>query len=101
MTKLTLTERNTLEKLFNNMNGADLNLVASLHSKRNRAVSAMEASQFFVGEKVSFKTTIGTIVEGVIMKVNVKTIKILAKGRSLTGLPVRYSVSPSLLTKVA
>jgi hypothetical protein len=33
--------------------------------------------------------------------VNVKTIKVLAKGRSLTGLPVRYSVSPSLLTKVA
>ncbi len=93
MIKLTATERTTLEKLFNKMDGEDLNLVTRLYSARNRAVSAVEAARFHVGEKVSFKANF-RVLEGVVTKINVKTVKVLV------GDSLRYSVSPSLLSKV-
>jgi hypothetical protein len=97
MTKYTITlaERQMLENLFSKMNDNDLNLIAKLHSARNKSLSAQEASQFHVGETVTFHDKVGRIVEGVIQKVNVKTIKIVVGGSA------RWSVSPSLLTKVA
>lgn len=95
MTKLTPSERNTLEKLFSKMNNNDLDLVAALHRSRLRALNAAVASQFYVGETVNFRNKVGQIVEGVVQKVNVKTIKVLVGGSA------RWSVSPSLLTKVA
>jgi hypothetical protein len=95
MTKLTPSERNTLEKLFSKMNDNDLNLVAALHRSRNRSLCAEEASQFYVGETVKFRDNVGQIVKGVVQKVNVNTINVLVGGSA------RWSVSPSLLTKVA
>lgn len=95
MTKLTPSERNTLEKLFSKMNNNDLDLVAALHRSRLSSLSAAVASQFYVGETVKFRDKVGQIVEGVVQKVNVKTIKVLVGGSA------RWSVSPSLLTKVA
>ena len=90
---LTKTQKQKLTMLFTDMDRTDLNLVAELHKQTSRAVSAREASKFIVGDTVQF-TSGSRLIEGIVEKVNRKTINVSTHTQN-------WRVSPSLLSKVA
>ena len=90
---LTKTQKQKLTMLFTNMDRDDLNLVADLHKQASRFVSALDASKFTVGDTVQF-TSGSRLIEGIVEKVNRKTINVSTHTQ-------KWRVSPSLLTKVA
>jgi hypothetical protein len=57
-----------------------------------RAGKIVQMSNFAVGEKVSFQTTDGRSISGIISKLNQKTVSIITE----TG---QWNVSPELLQK--
>ena len=91
---LTKTQKQKLTMLFTDMDRADLNLVTDLHKQTSRFLAAREASKFTIGDTVRFTSTRGRLIEGIVEKVNRKTINISTS-------TVSWRVSPSLLTKVA
>jgi uncharacterized protein YijF (DUF1287 family) len=91
---LTKTQKQKLTMLFTDMDRADLNLVTDLHKQASRFLVAREASKFVVGDTVQFTSTRGRLIEGIVEKVNRKTINISTS-------TVSWRVSPSLLTRVA
>jgi len=91
---LTKTQKQKLTMLFTDMDRTDLNLVTDLHKQASRFLAAREASKFTIGDTVQFTSTRGRLIEGIVEKVNRKTINISTS-------TVSWRVSPSLLTKVA
>ena len=91
---LTKTQKQKLTMLFTDMDRTDLNLVTNLHKQTSRFLVAREASKFVIGDTVQFTSTRGRLIEGIVEKVNRKTINISTS-------TVSWRVSPSLLTKLA
>lgn len=89
---LTKTQKQKLTMLFTDMDRTDLNLVAQLHKQTSRAISTREASKFIIGDTVQF-TSGARLIEGIVEKVNRKTINVSTPTQN-------WRVSPSLLTKV-
>ena len=90
---LTKTQKQKLTMLFANMDRSDLDLVVDLHNQANRFLTARAASKFTIGDTVQF-TSGARLIEGIVEKVNRKTIKVSTHTQ-------KWRVSPSLLTKVA
>jgi hypothetical protein len=63
---------------------------------RQRSMQQEIATSFTIGDKVTFDARRRGIVEGLITKVNQKTVKV----KQTNGLQTTWSVSPSLLKKV-
>ena len=92
MAKLTHSEIATLRALFQKMDRADLDHVVELHKARSRNLITLTAMKFTVGDTVQF-TSGARLIEGIVEKVNRKTINISTQTQ-------KWRVSPSLLTKV-
>ena len=92
MTKLTHSEIATLRALFQKMDRADLDHVVELHKARSRNLITLSAMKFTIGDTVQF-TSGARLIEGIVEKVNRKTINISTQTQ-------KWRVSPSLLTKV-
>ena len=88
---LTKNQKQKLTMLFTDMDRTDLNLVTDLHKQASRFLVAREASKFVVGDTVQF-TSGSRLIEGIVEKVNRKTINISTHTQ-------KWRVSPSLLTK--
>ena len=93
MAKLTQNEMKDLYVLFAKMDRDDLDHVVQLHKIQSKKLIAAVASKFTVGDTVQF-TSGSRIIEGIVEKVNRKTINISTHTQ-------KWRVSPSLLTKVA
>jgi hypothetical protein len=94
MAKLTHTEITRLRTLFLKMDRDDLDHVVELHKARSRNLITLTAMKFTVGDTVQFTSTRGRLIEGIVEKVNRKTINVSTHTQ-------KWRVSPSLLTKVA
>ena len=92
---LSEKQKSALTTIFNTLDRNDLDFIIQLHKNRFGAISANEAAQFTIGDTVSF-TARGSIVEGIVERVNRKTIKV-----NCNRTHAKWSVSPSFLTKVA
>ena len=93
MAKLTHTEITRLRALFLKMDRDDLDNVVELHKARSRDLITLTAMKFTVGDTVQF-TSGARLIEGIVEKVNRKTINVSTHTQ-------KWRVSPSLLTKVA
>lgn len=93
MAKLTHTEITRLRALFLKMDRDDLDHVVELHEARSRNLITLSAMKFTVGDTVQF-TSGARLIEGIVEKVNRKTINVSTHTQ-------KWRVSPSLLTKVA
>jgi uncharacterized protein YkvS len=93
MAKLTHTEITRLRALFLKMDRDDLDHVVELHKARSRNLITLTAMKFTVGDTVQF-TSGARLIEGIVEKVNRKTINVSTHTQ-------KWRVSPSLLTKVA
>jgi len=93
MAKLTHSEIATLRALFQKMDRADLNHVVELHKARSKNLTTLAAMNFTVGDTVQF-TSGSRLIEGIVEKVNRKTINVSTHTQ-------KWRVSPSLLFKVA
>lgn len=74
-----------------------LNAIIAEIKARQRSMQQEIAVSFSVGEKVTFNAKRRGIVEGLITKINQKTVKV----KQTNGLGTTWSVSPSLLKKVS
>ncbi len=74
-----------------------LNTIIAEIKARQRSMQKEIATNFTIGDKVTFNAKRRGIVEGLITKVNQKTIKV----KQTNGLHTTWSVSPSLLKKVS
>jgi len=83
----------TTLKTIRTANVSQLNEIISEVKARQRSLQAEVALNFYKGQKVSFTSRMGELVEGNIEKVNQKTIKV----RQTNGRNVLWTVSPSLL----
>ena len=92
MAKLTHSEIATLRALFQKIDRADLDHVVELHKARSRNLITLTAMKFTVGDTVQF-TSGSRLIEGIVEKVNRKTINVSTQTQ-------KWRVSPSLLTKV-
>lgn len=92
MAKLTHTEIARLRALFLKMDRDDLDHVVELHKARSRNLITLSAMKFTVGDTVQF-TSGARLIEGIVEKVNRKTINVSTHTQ-------KWRVSPSLLTKV-
>jgi len=90
---LTKTERNTIATLLAKMEGDDFRFVVDHYNQAQNGAQRSAASQFKVGDKVTWVSKYGSTVVGTVTKVNRKTIKVQA------GEKGQWSVSPSLLSK--
>lgn len=92
---LSEKQKSALTTIFNTLDRNDLDFITQLHKNRSGAISANEAARFTIGDTVSF-TARGSIVEGIVERVNRKTVKV-----DCNRTHAKWSVSPSFLTKVA
>lgn len=81
---LTVLPDLTLEQL-SSVNQA----VVTYYQLKQKAI----AKGFVVGDKVTFRSKVGRVVNAVVTKVNQKTVNVL------TDVGTNYKVSPNLLTK--
>ena len=88
---LTQTQKQKLTMRGYDMDRQDLNLVTDLHRQASRFLVALDASKFTIGDTVQF-TSGSRLIEGIVEKVNRKTINISTHTQN-------WRVSPSLLTK--
>ena len=72
----------------------ELNLCAQMFRDAQHRCTAAVANKFHVGETVQFKNRQGFMTVGRVVKVNHKTIKVLASESQ-----AMWSVSPTLLSK--
>lgn len=90
--RISMINQTTL-KTIRTANVSQLNEIISEVKARQRSLQAEVALNFYKGQKVSFASRTGELVEGNIEKVNQKTIKV----RQTNGRNVLWTVSPSLL----
>lgn len=83
-----------LASLIATLDSDDVTLFASLLMARRKQLSAAAKRHFRVGQRVSFNAKQRGIVSGIIIKMNPKTIKVLADSG------VMWRVSPSFLKAV-
>lgn len=88
---LTAKQTEKLIALINKMDDDDLNTSASIFNARRRQLQAEIATSFSVGQKVTFVSSKRGPVNGIISKINRKTIQVKAG-------TVNWKVSPSLLS---
>jgi len=97
MAKLTHSEITRLRALFQKMDRDDLNHAVELHKARSKNLTTLSAMKFTVGDTVQF-TSGSRLIEGIVDKVNRKTINVSTHTWPSTQ---TWRVSPSLLSKVA
>jgi len=93
MKKLNQTTLNTIR----NADRATLDAIIAEIKMRQRTIQQEIAVSYRIGDKVRFDANRRGMIEGLVTKVNQKTIKV----KQTNGLGVTWSVSPSLLKKVA
>ena len=93
--RLNSTDIETIRNLINTASQEDLRIIAELHNNRNRFLNEVKThqakSQFYRGQKVTFRGKYGETITGSIERMNAKTIGVLAESG------VHWRVSPSLL----
>lgn len=92
MANLTQDEMKSLYSLFAKMDREDLNHSVNLHNSRSRKIIAESASNFSIGDVVSFIAR-GAKISATVTKVNRKTVKVIDNDTS-----TMWSVSPTMLT---
>lgn len=84
-------------KAIRNATSAELTLIVNLIKERQKSLQREAAVVFAVNDKVRFDAGRRGIIEGLITKINTKTIQV----KQIDGFHTIWKVSPSLLKKVA
>lgn len=84
-------------KAIRNASSSELTAIINLVKERQKALERKAAVAFAVNDKVRFDAGRRGLIEGVITKINIKTIQV----KQTNGLAITWKVSPSLLKKVA
>lgn len=88
-----------LHILIGSASQEDLRIIAEIYNDRNRLLreqkAVQEKARFYRGQKVTFRGKYGETIQGVIERMNAKTIGVLAENG------VHWRVSPSLLNAAA
>jgi len=90
----------TVLKTIRNADSATLDAIIAEIRMRQRTIQQEIAVSFRKGDKVRFDAKNRGIIEGIIEKINQKTIKI-KQTNGANVISTTWSVSPSLLKKVA
>jgi hypothetical protein len=86
-----------LAKAIRTATSDELKTIIEIVRERQKSLQKEAARAFIIGDKVRFDAKTRGIIEGTITKVNLKTVKV----KQTNGLGLTWSVSPSLLKKVA
>jgi|TARA_S200000501_G_scaffold3100_2_gene2754 hypothetical protein len=82
-----------VQGIINNCNRDEINAIITMIKLKQSEFQYTAARQFAVGDRVSFESRKGNFLEGLIKKVNIKTIVVATNIGN-------WKVSPSLLTAI-